>query len=257
MISYHFYAYEFINSWIFCLSSLSINLNIKFRLRLLEQETGHSKSWCSALCKRNGWSHYLARTTFFLNDRAKSLRKMMAIQISQKIFEDKDFIKVIPLFKMTVTEMTVTKMTVVQNDRYQNDPYPKWPLPKWLFFQKIYFTDETYITFTRTNDGRLGKCFLFFLICWQIDILGTFTPPCVCPEPEIGPKICSCEHTTMKLQFQKVKDPSKIGFEMTIFQIGHAPKCQKMGTKMSENGYENVRKRVRKCHKTGTKIDIL
>ena len=144
MISYHFYANEFINSWIFCLSSLSINLNIKFRLRLLEQETGHSKSWCSALCKRNGWSHYLARTTFFLNDRAKSLRKMMAIQISQKIYEDKDFIKVIPLFKMTVTEMTVTKMTVVQNDRYQNDPYPKWPLSKMTVTKMTLIQNDRY-----------------------------------------------------------------------------------------------------------------
>ena len=80
-------------------------------------------------------------------------------------------------------------------------------------FKKIWFNDETYITFSRTNDGRLGEIFeTRYLYSFISYISGTFTPPCVCAEPEIGPKICNCEHTTTKLQFQKVKDPSKLGF---------------------------------------------
>ena len=39
---------------------------------------------------------------------------MMALQISKKIYEDENFIKVRLLSKMTVTEMTVTKVTVTK-----------------------------------------------------------------------------------------------------------------------------------------------
>ena len=77
---------------------------------MLERETGLSRERCSALCKRHGWDHYLARTTFSLNERAKSLRKAMARQFMKLIYEDPDYVK------------------------------------------KIYFSDETYITYSRTND---------------------------------------------------------------------------------------------------------
>ena len=61
---------------------------------MLERETGLGKDRCSQLCKRHGWNHYLARTTFMLTERSKSLRKAMALQFARKLYEDPDYIKV-------------------------------------------------------------------------------------------------------------------------------------------------------------------